>query len=64
MWNESVCVTYWTHSAAVCILMKSLTHLQMPTLAHLTPSYVYMYNSWYYNSYEKTAQNPAVLAMY
>ena len=32
------CFTYWTHSIAVCVLMKALTHLQLLTLpAHLPP---------------------------
>ena len=31
LWIVAVCATYWTHSAAVCLLMVGLTHLRLPT---------------------------------
>ena len=31
LWIVTVCVTYWTHTTAVCVLMVALTHLQLPT---------------------------------
>ena len=31
LWIESVSVTYWRHSTAVCVLMEGITHLQLRT---------------------------------
>ena len=30
-WIESVSVTYWRHSTAVCVFMEGLIHLRLPT---------------------------------
>ena len=35
LWIESVSVTYWRHSSAICVLMERITHLRLPT--HPTP---------------------------
>ena len=34
LWIVTVCVTYWTHSTAVCVLMVALTRLQLLTHPH------------------------------
>ena len=31
LWIVAVCVTYWTHSTAVCLLMVGLARLRPPT---------------------------------
>ena len=31
LWIVAVCVTYWTHSTAVCLLMVGLARLWLPT---------------------------------
>ena len=31
------CVTYWTHSIAVCVLMEAFTHLWLPTFPTTHP---------------------------
>ena len=31
LWIVAVCVTYWTHTTAVCVLMVALTRLWLPT---------------------------------
>ena len=31
LWIVAVCATYWTHTAAVCLLMVALARLRLPT---------------------------------
>ena len=31
LWIQSLSVTYWRHSTAVCVLMEALTRLRLPT---------------------------------
>ena len=31
LWIVAACATCWTHTTAVCLLMVTLTHLQLPT---------------------------------
>ena len=31
LWIVAVCVTYWTHTTAVCVLIVTLTRLWLPT---------------------------------
>ena len=40
LWIVAVCVTYWTHTTAVCLLMVALTRLRLPTHPPPTPLYV------------------------
>ena len=52
----TVCVTYWTHATAVCILMVALTRLQLPTHPPLRAICDIAV------TVKKVAQDPAVLA--
>ena len=37
LWIVTVCVTYWTYTTAVCVLMVALTCLRLPTHPHPLP---------------------------
>ena len=51
LWIESVSVTYWRHSTAVCVLMEVLTRLRLPTRP-LHPPHITCH-PWYYSHCEK-----------
>ena len=62
LWIESVSVTYWRHSTAVCVLMESITRLSIPTCPH-HPSHILilphsppiMCHHWYHCCCKKVA---------
>ena len=62
LWIVVVCVTYWTHTTAVCFLMVALTRLQLPTHPH-HPSHPLIHAICdILVTVKKVAQKPAVLA--
>ena len=63
-WVETVCVNYWTHSTAVCVLMVALTCLQLPTHPCHPPPPSHTLICAICDTtvaVKKVAQNPAVL---
>ena len=58
LWIETVYVTYWTHSIAVCVLKEALTHLQLP-ITHALIHAICVITV----AVRKVAQSPAVLAI-
>ena len=56
LWIETVCVTYWTHSIAVCVLVEALTCLWLPAHPLICAICVIAV------AVRKAAQTPAVLA--
>ena len=63
LWIVAVCVTYWTHTTAVCVLMVALTRLWLPTNPrHPHPHLLICAICDITVTVKKVAQNPAVLA--
>ena len=68
LWIVDVCVTYWTHSTSVCLLMVGLTRLQLPIHPHhpatpLPPAHPLIHAICDITvAVKKVAQKPAVLA--
>ena len=67
LWIVTVCVTYWTQTIAVCVLMVALTRLSFPTHPHhpqsppTRPPLIRTICDITV-TVKKVAQNPAVLA--
>ena len=53
LWIETICVTYWTHSTAVCVLVEALTCIRLPTFSHHLPT-PYMWHSRYSSRCKKS----------
>ena len=67
LWIVAVCVTYWTHTTAVCLLMVALARLRLPTHPRhppipAIPHPLIRVICDITVTVKKVAQNPAVLA--